>query len=242
MEFGRDDDQLILVSATAYSGFFAAAYDLKQPNPTPMNLEIPRSPVRWRNGFGQRGSLAVSPGRNYLAVGEGRWVDLIRLSDGKPAGRCDLPGDCVTVAFSADGTKLAVHSHIAPLRKRDPEATVNQWCTFSLADGKRLSLNEVTGGPDAGAILAAGPKPGLAVHADRSQVTVTDTRYAPRCSPSRFPLSGALMETDCWVTTPRPSALSSTASTQNGWPPVKTNLHGCSVPGQRSTPPIALAL
>jgi len=175
MEFGRDEDQLIVVSAPAGAGFFATACDVKQPDMAGLGLEIPRSGNRWRNGFGHKDSLAVSPGRNYLAVGEGRSVDLIQLSDGKLAGSFSLPGDCVTLAFSPDGKELAVHSQIAPER-RSKMPTQYQWTTFSLADGKLVTQTQVTGGPFPGAILATGPSPFLAVHSDGKQSFVTDTR------------------------------------------------------------------
>jgi hypothetical protein len=116
MEFGRDDDQLLVVSASANVGFSATAYDLKKKDAAALYLEIPRTPIRWRNGFGRDDALAVSPGRNYLAVGEGHSVDLIQLSDGKLAGRCSLPGACLSVAFSDDGKELTAFSHNAPQR------------------------------------------------------------------------------------------------------------------------------
>ncbi|HKA07081.1 MAG TPA: hypothetical protein VKD71_07465 [Gemmataceae bacterium] len=175
MEFGRDEDQLLVVSAPAGAGFFATACDVKQPGMTGIGLEIPRRSNRWRNGFGHKDSLAVSPGRNYLAVGEGRSVELIQLSDGKLAGSFPLPGDCVTLAFSQDGKELTVHSQIAPERRSNLPKQF-QWTTFSLADGKLVSQTQVTGGPFPGAILAAGPNPFLAVHSDGKQVFVTNTR------------------------------------------------------------------
>ena len=177
MEFGRDDNQLLVLSVTPMGGFSATAYDLKQSDQPGVQLEIARTPIRWRNGFSHPEALAVSPGRNYLAVGEGRGVDLVRLSDGKSAGRFPLPGDCVSVAFSADGKELTAHTAIAPPRGARTTPTQYQWTTFSLADGKQVAQNQAVGGPTVGPLLAAGPKPGQAVHADRDRVVVTDTRY-----------------------------------------------------------------
>jgi hypothetical protein len=176
MEFGRDDDQLIVVSASAATGFSAAAHDLKKKDVTTLNLEIPRTPIRWRNGFGRDDALAVSPGRNYLAVGEGHSVDLIQLSDGKLAGRCALPGDCLSVAFSEDGKELTVFSHTAPQRGDRMTPTQYQWTTFALADGKQLAQEQVAGGAFAGVLLAAGPNPGEVVHGDPARTVVTDIR------------------------------------------------------------------
>ena len=177
MEFGRDDDQLIAVCVPPGMGFSATAFDLKDPE-KPINLEISRTPIRWRNSFGLREALAISPGRNYLAVGEGRLVELIQLSDGKVAGTCSLPGDCISVAFTADGKELMVHSQTAPERQGARVPKQFQWTTFSLADGKQLSQEQVTGGHFPGPLLAAGPKPGLAIHVDRDRLTVTDTRLS----------------------------------------------------------------
>ena len=183
LAFGKDENQLIVVSAPAGMGFSAMAYDLSQkeqaenqPGHAMLGLQVTRSGNRWRNGFGRPESLVVSPGRNYLAVGEGRSVELIQLSDGKLAGTCPLPGDCITVAFSADGKELIAHSQNAPPRRTAGVPTNYQWTTFSLEDGKQLTQEVVSGGPNSGAVLAAGPKPGLAVHGDKDQVVVTDTR------------------------------------------------------------------
>jgi hypothetical protein len=176
MSFGRDEDQLIVASATANGGFFAVAHNLKQPAQASMPLQIPYTPNRWRNGFHHPDALAISPGRSYLAVGEGRAIDLIRLADGKPVGRFNLPGDCMSVAFSADGKELTAHSTIAPQRGASGVPPQFQWTTFSMADGKQLTTTQVTGGPIAGSLLSAGPKPGLAVHAERDHVIVADTR------------------------------------------------------------------
>lgn len=182
MEFGRDEDQLIVVAAPPNSGISAAVHDLKNKDASQMGLQLSGTWVRWRDGFHPE-ALAISPGRNYIAVGGARSVDLIQLSDGKPAGTLTLPGDCVSVAFSPDGKELAVHSMIPPPRRTSKDFTQYQWTTFSLADGKQLTQEQVTGGPVPGPILAAGPKPGLAVHGDRKQVLVTDTRLnAPVCS------------------------------------------------------------
>jgi hypothetical protein len=182
MEFGRDENQLLVLSVMPGGGFSAMAYDVKQPAaagspPNGVSLDIPRTPIRWRQGFHTPEALAVSPGRNFLAVGEGRSVDLVQLSDGKLAGRFDLPGDCVSVAFSEDGAELTAYSRIPP-PKRVAMPTQYQWSTFSLADGKKKSGTQVAGGPYPGPIVAAGPKPGLAIHSDGDKVTVTDTRVS----------------------------------------------------------------
>jgi len=186
MEFGRDDNQLIVVSAPAGAGFSASAYDLKELEKPAMVLEISRTPIRWRNGFGLREALVISPGRNYLAVGEGHLVELIQLSDGKVAGSCSLPGDCISLAFSADGKELMAHSQLAPERRGARVPKQYQWTTFSLADGKQLTQEQVTGGHFPGPLLAAGPNPGLALHADRDRVAVTDTRLSAPVYSTQF--------------------------------------------------------
>jgi hypothetical protein len=177
MEFGRDENQLLVISAPPGQGFSATAYDLNQPTQSGIPLEMARTPIRWRNGFHHPEALAVSPGRNYVAIGEGRSVDLVRLSDGKLAGQFQLVGDCVSVAFSADGKELTAHSAVPPPKGNRTMPTQFQWATFSLADGKQVFLNQVGGGTLPNPLLATGPKPGLAVHADHKQVVVADTRY-----------------------------------------------------------------
>jgi hypothetical protein len=192
MEFGKDENQLLIVSAPAGAGFSAMAYDVTKKDQPAMSLEITRSGNRWRNGLGRQESLAVSPGRNYLAVGDGRSVELIQLSDGKMAGQLQLPGDCVSLAFTPDGKELAVHSQTAPQRRATAVPIQYQWTTFSMADGKQLWQEQVTGGPFPGSILAAGPKPGLAVHSERgpgnrAQSVVTDTRLGAPVYSTPFP-------------------------------------------------------
>jgi hypothetical protein len=177
MEFGRDDNQLLIVSAPPTLGCSAFAYDVTKPGQQPMALEVPRGGNRWRNGFRHPDAVAVSPGRNYLAIGEGQSVALIRLSDGKLAGEFPLAGDCVSVAFSADGKELTAHSATPPPRGARGTPTRYHWASFSLADGKPVSMSQVAGGSFPHPLLAAGPKPGLAVHADGKQVVVADTRY-----------------------------------------------------------------
>jgi hypothetical protein len=187
MEFGRDENQLLIVSAPPNLGCSAMAYDVKQPGQQPMSLEVPRGGNRWRTGLRHPDALAVSPGRNYLAVGEGRSVDLIRLSDGKLAGEFQIPGDCVSVAFSADGKELTAHSSIAPAKGARGTPTQYQWTTFSLADGKQMAGSQVAGGAPVGRLLAAGPQPGLAVHADREKVVVQDVRFGAPAYTAPFP-------------------------------------------------------
>jgi hypothetical protein len=174
MQFGKDDNQLIIASFSG-SALFAASYDLKQASPSAVAFEIQRDPTRWRTSFGHFEAWAISPGRNFLAIGEGRLVELIRLSDGKSAGQCFVPGNCISVAFSIDGSELLAHSRTSPAKgaKEEPQF---HWSSFSMNNGKRLTFQEVTGGGNPGAILAAGPKPGLAVHSDGARATVTDTR------------------------------------------------------------------
>ena len=189
MAFGRDEDQLLVLSAPPRSAISLTAYELKKPaqpgQPNGVGLEIPNVHNRWRNGMGPTETLAVSPGRNYLAFGEGRAVDLVRLSDLKWAGKFDLPGDCQSVAFSADGSELAVHSIVAPPKKSNV-AAVNQWSTFSLADGKLKTQDQVKGGVTPGPILAAGPKPGLAVHGTRDRALVADTHVGAQVYSAPF--------------------------------------------------------
>ncbi|MBO0699369.1 MAG: hypothetical protein J2P46_13315, partial [Zavarzinella sp.] len=188
MEFGRDEDQLIVISAPTNTNISATAYDLKKPGAPQMPLRTQGTWVRWRDGGFHPDAWVVSPGRNYLAAGGGRAVDLIQLSDGQSVASLPLPGDCVSVAFSPDGKELTAHSWIAPPKRGGRGVpTQHQWTTFSLADGKQVAQTQVTGGPVSGAILAAGPKPGLAVYSDRNKTVVTDTRIGAPVYTTSFP-------------------------------------------------------
>src|SRR5262249_27851769 len=64
----------------------------------------------------------------------------------------------------------------APQRGDRITPTHYQWTTFALADGKQLAQQQVAGGAIPGALLAAGPNPGEAVHGDRAHTVVTDMR------------------------------------------------------------------